>query len=411
VAVNSRRTIGTYIAERRRILGLSQDELADVLGVTRTIVSAWENDRRRPRADHLDALAHVLEDNGQLMTLARYDDREQPPLFETPMRVGELCRRVGESLVSYLSDDASTGEQPGYGWRHDVDDATKPPSALATAYGLRAVALAGCCDWRVSLTRVRHTLRQLELPQGGWTARNLDPLARPEITAVVAAVLRDAGESDAFVSERVDLVLETLERQAPDAEPARPYVLTTSLIELSRLDCDEVAGRRLVEGLVDLSQVEDGARGWPVEVKASGRGPRSLSTVHTSAAVCAVAAWSKRLDDSQLAEVARSGMTWLERHADLELDDEDVRSERRDGGYELLHVRHFTPAWVVQAGRAADADPTSGLASRALRALLSYYLPDAALWRWPRGGGMYPIWMTYHAVAALTAWAGSHEIS
>lgn len=402
--------MGTYIAERRRALGLNQDDLAEAVGVTRTIVSAWENERRRPRADHLEALARVLDDGGELATLARYDDGEQPPLFETPVPVGDLCRRVAESLITYLSVDMTSGTEPGYGWRHNIDEATKPPSALATAYGLRAVTLGGSRDWRVKLAQVRETLRRLELPEGGWTARNLSPLARPEVTAVVVAALSEAGEDAEFVADRVALVLEALDRRAPDAEPARPYVLTTSLIELSRLDCDERAGRRLVEGLVDLSRIEDSARAWPVVVKSSSL-PGLPSTVHTSAAICAIAAWAERLDDPRLAEVARSGMIWLEHHSNLDLEDEDVRSERSDGGYELLHVRHFTPAWVVQAARAVGVDPGSGLVNRALRSVLSYYLPDAALWHWPRSGGMFPIWMSYHGVAALTAWAGSHEIS
>jgi transcriptional regulator with XRE-family HTH domain len=408
--VSSRRTLGTYIAERRRAFGFSQDELAETLGVTRTMVSAWENDRRRPRADHLDALAQAIHDEGQLTILARYDQREETPLFDTPIRVGDLVQRVAESLVSHLSV-ATSADEPGYGWWREIDDAPKPPSAWATAYGLRTLALAGCLDWRVSLSRVRDTLRRLELPDGGWTARRLSGVARPEITAIVVAALKDAGESDAFLFERSALVLEMLDRRAPDAELARPYVLATSLIELSRLDVNEASAGRLVKDLVDLSQVEGGARGWPVVVKTAGLRPQSPSTVHTAAAVCAVTAWAHRLGDAGLAGVARDGMTWLERHAELELDDEDLWSEDAEGGHEQFHVRHFTPAWVVQAARAAGVDPTSDLANRALRAVLSYYLPDAAIWRWPRSGGLYPVWMTYYAVAALTDWTGSHEIS
>jgi transcriptional regulator with XRE-family HTH domain len=408
--VSSRRTLGTYIAERRRACGFSQDELAETLGVTRTMVSAWENDRRRPRSDHLDALAQALDDEGQLAILARYDQREEPPLFETPVRVGDLVRRVAESLVGHLSVAATTDE-PGYGWRRDIEDATKPPSAWATAYGIRTLALAGCLDWRVSLPRVRDTLRRRELPGGGWTGGSPSGAARPEITAIVVAALKDAGESDAFLVERAALVLEMLERRAPDAELARPYVLASSLIELSRLDIDEAAAGRLLEGLVDLSQLDGGARSWPVVIKTSGLAPQDPSTVHTSVAVCALAAWAHRRGDTRLAEVARDGMTWLERHANLELGYEEIGSEVPDGRYEKLLVRHFTPAWVVQAGRAVGVDPTGGLANRAMRAVLSYYLPDAAIWRWPSSGGTYPIWMTYYAVAALTDWAGSHQYS
>ena len=74
VWMNRRRTVGTYIVERRKALGLSQGDLAEALRVTRTLVSRWETDKQRPGADHLDELARVLDDDGQLASLARYDD-------------------------------------------------------------------------------------------------------------------------------------------------------------------------------------------------------------------------------------------------------------------------------------------------------------------------------------------------
>jgi transcriptional regulator with XRE-family HTH domain len=407
----TRRTLGAYIAQLRRARGLSQDELATALDVTRTIVSAWENDRRRPRADHIEALAQVLDDDGELAALSTYDDGDPPPLLETAVPVAAVMRRVADALISHLSVDHATDGRPGYGWRHDIDDTTLPLSALSTAYGLKAVMLAGGQRWRFSLPRARAMLRRLELPDGGWSAVTRSPLARPEVTAVVVSALHDAGESDDYVSDRIELLVETLDRRVHGSEPARPYVLTASLIELSRLDVDEATGRRFVDTLIDLSLVGGGARAWPVVVKTSGLGPSSPSTVHTAAAVCALAAWARRLDDDRLREIARSGRTWLEQNCNLDLDDEDIRSERADGGEELLHVRHLTPAWTVRALAETGADPGRGIVGRALRATLSYYTPDAGLWRWPRSGGTYPVWMTYQALAALVAWAGSHEIS
>jgi transcriptional regulator with XRE-family HTH domain len=412
VWMNGRRTVGTHIAERRKALGLSQGDLAEALGVTRTVVSRWETGAQRPTADQLEDLARVLDDDGQLASLARYDEGDRPPVFDTPVRVGDLCRRIGDALITYLSTDvAGPGGEPGYGWRHDIDDPTQPPSALSTAYGLRAVALAGSLDHRVSLPRVRETIRQLELSTGGYTARELGSVARPEITAVVAGVLHEVGEDGAFVADMVAQVVDQLGHRAPHSELARPYVLATSLVELSRLPLGDVVGRGLVESLVDISQVDGGTRGWPFVVRAPGIAPRSLSTVHTAMAVCAIAAWAHRLDDRVLGDVARTGLTWLERHADLDLDDEHLGTETRDGGIQLIPVRHFTPAWVVQAAQAAGANPTNPLMSRAMREVLRFFLSDLAVWRWPHSGGAYPVWMTHHGVAALKAWATSHEIS
>jgi transcriptional regulator with XRE-family HTH domain len=408
--MNGRReTVGEYIARRRKALDMSQAGLAEALRVTRTVVSRWENGLLRPNSEQLDDLARVLDDDGHLASLALHDDGDRPPLYDPPIRVGDLLRRTGDSLIGFLSTEV-TGERedPGYGWRHDMDIPSATPSAWATAYALRAVTLAGSLDRRVNIPRVRETIRRLEMPTGGWKARSFGVMPRPEVTAVVAAALNEAGEEDDYIADRIGLIVDLLDHRAPGAELARPFVLSTCLIELSRLDLDDAVGRRLVETLVDLSQSDDDARGWPVFVRESALGPRPPSTMHTAAAVCAIAAWARRLDDSDLAAVARAGSRWLERHANLDLDDEDLWSDRGDGTTDRLPVRHFTPAWVVQGVLAAGADPSSGLVERALRDVLRFYVPEVGIWSWPRAGIEYPTWMTYHGVSALRAWGTAH---
>ena len=51
--------IGTVIAKRRHVLGLSQQELAQRIGVSRDAVSAWERDKHFPHR-HLGKLEQVL---------------------------------------------------------------------------------------------------------------------------------------------------------------------------------------------------------------------------------------------------------------------------------------------------------------------------------------------------------------
>jgi transcriptional regulator with XRE-family HTH domain len=408
--ITDRQTLGAFIAERRRALGMSQGGLAKQMDVSRTIVSAWENDHRRPPADRMGHLGEVLEDDGELARLwARPDDRHAPPLFDAPVSVTTLRRQAVNGLVEHLSADEAADQAPGYGWRFDLDDASQSLSALSTAYGLKAVLLAGGRDWRVSLPRIRAMLRRLEMEGGGWSATKLS-MARPEITAVVVSALHDAGDDDDFVASRIDLLLDGLRSRVEGPEPARPYVLTTSLLELSRLGVDLAIGRRFIDDLIDLSTLDGGERSWPMVVKASPLATSEPSTVPTAGAVCALAAWARRLSDDGLHKVADEGRCWLERHSDLALDDEWIRTERPDGGEDLLAVRHFTPAWVLRAVADAGGDPSTGIARRALREMLSYYVPETCLWRWPRGGGSYPVWMTYHALAALMTWACAAEV-
>jgi hypothetical protein len=226
---------------------------------------------------------------------------------------------------------------------------------------------------------------------------------------VVVGALSDAGEDRHYIAERIDLLVGRLRWRAAGAERARPYVLTTSLLELSRLEIDDVTARRFLDDLVDLAIHEHGVRAWPVRVDSemAGSGP---STVHTAAAVRALAAWAVRLNDDWLWEVAVSGRLWLERYADFDLDAETLRIERADGTEDLHTVSHFTPAVVLRAIVDAGGDAGGTVARLARRETLRYYRPEARLWRWPTGGGQYPVWMTYQGIAALRSWALSRQV-
>jgi transcriptional regulator with XRE-family HTH domain len=400
-------TLGVHIARLRRERGLSQEELAAALAVTRSIVSAWENDNRVPRPDKLAALRDVL--GLPEAAIASPAPRERGVLPER-MPVSQVLRQAAEGLIAQLSYDDAVDGRPGYGWRRHLEDFDEPLSAMATAYGLQAVLLAGTRDWRVDLRLVREVLRRLELPDGGWSALHRSPLARPEVTAVVIGALTDAGESREYIAERIGLLVETLDRRVAGAERARPYILTTSLLELSRLDVSEATARRFLDLLVDLSMDDDGARGWPVVVRDTRLGDSGLSTVHTAAAVRTLAAWASRLDDDRLRDLAASGRMWLERHAELDLDDETLRIETADGGEELHVVRHFTPAVVLRALVEARGDVGGPVARQARHQTLAYYVPALGLWRWPSSGGQFPVWMSYQGIAALRSWGLAHAL-
>lgn len=53
-------TLGDRIAAAREGAGLTQAELATRLGVRKTTLEAWENDRREPRANRLQLLTGML---------------------------------------------------------------------------------------------------------------------------------------------------------------------------------------------------------------------------------------------------------------------------------------------------------------------------------------------------------------
>lgn len=53
-------TLGDRLAAAREAAGLSQDELAERLGVRRKTIRTWENDMAEPRANRIQMLAGML---------------------------------------------------------------------------------------------------------------------------------------------------------------------------------------------------------------------------------------------------------------------------------------------------------------------------------------------------------------
>ena len=52
--------LGQYIAKRRKYMGLTQDELAEKVGVSKSAIAKWETDRGLPDRDNLKRLSVVV---------------------------------------------------------------------------------------------------------------------------------------------------------------------------------------------------------------------------------------------------------------------------------------------------------------------------------------------------------------
>ncbi len=59
--IKDRRFIGTRIRDRRKELGLSQEKLAEAIGITYQQLQRYENGRGRLNTDRLQALSEVLD--------------------------------------------------------------------------------------------------------------------------------------------------------------------------------------------------------------------------------------------------------------------------------------------------------------------------------------------------------------
>jgi len=73
-------SLGQRIAELRIILGLSQNQLARTLGVSRQAVSKWETDQSAPDSMNLIRLAEILETDIEYLTTGRRSFASHPPV-------------------------------------------------------------------------------------------------------------------------------------------------------------------------------------------------------------------------------------------------------------------------------------------------------------------------------------------
>lgn len=99
-------TLGQRIAQRRKQLGLSQEALADAVGVSRQAVSKWELDEAQPDAAKIVLLAQALELTTDELLLGQTEKTAPTPGAPTAppdhlSRLGKLIRKHGYK-VGYL---------------------------------------------------------------------------------------------------------------------------------------------------------------------------------------------------------------------------------------------------------------------------------------------------------------------
>ena len=69
-------TLGELIRNRRELLGLTQQQLADTVGVSQPAVNQWENDAARVSWDNIGPLARALGVSAASLAALMVDDGE-----------------------------------------------------------------------------------------------------------------------------------------------------------------------------------------------------------------------------------------------------------------------------------------------------------------------------------------------
>jgi len=104
--------IAGRLADRRRDAGLSQEELAEKLGVSRQAVSKWERSESSPDTNNLIALAKLYDVS--LDDLLYVDSATEDDIaFETEDRAQQECADNDGTADSASGDDADEGTDTG----------------------------------------------------------------------------------------------------------------------------------------------------------------------------------------------------------------------------------------------------------------------------------------------------------
>ena len=102
--------IGSYIAKKRREKNLTQEQLAETLGVSNKTISKWENGMSVPDAEQLAALADVLHTTvGELLGATLENEESRDRLAEELARINaqlairnHRARRVLKAMAVVL---------------------------------------------------------------------------------------------------------------------------------------------------------------------------------------------------------------------------------------------------------------------------------------------------------------------
>ena len=87
---------GEIIRARRKEQNLTQDQLAEYLGVSAAAVSKWENDQTSPDTLKLIRLADVLKTDVEYLATGR---KKEPIVQEVIVKVPEIQEKIVEKTV------------------------------------------------------------------------------------------------------------------------------------------------------------------------------------------------------------------------------------------------------------------------------------------------------------------------
>jgi hypothetical protein len=397
----SQAELRVFSAEFTRTLQVRQttvEEAAAELAIPPADVARWATGQELPSEPEARSLDEYLTARGAIQNLVTdlrsRPERPGPRLVTVPQAspvAPTLLQTFGDVAASLRDCLVRDPSGRPLGWPRDLRDLSGQATASSTAYGIKTMMLLED-GLAADLVPAAQNLQKMARPTGGYTGREQSE-PRSETTAMALNALRRITSFDDF-----DIHVAQMERGLGDFEKSRPFILTT-ILETSLL---LKPGSRLVEVLVDNLLATRRPYGdlllWPEKAEPLLIAP-SPSVAHTGRAVRVLASVQAIRPSGQVQEALEQATAWLAEQRDLHNAYEATERPVK-GGLELVHIRHFTAAWVVKALVSAGMPATHPAVSHALAQIWHSYGGDtAALWAWDNGD--LPIWMTFDAIEAL----------
>lgn len=392
------RVFGVELTRTLRMRHTTVERAAAELAVPPAAVERWAAGQELPSEPEARSLDEYLTARGAIQNLVidlrSRPDRPGPRLVAVPRpspaapTLLHTFGNVAAALRDCLVRDAAG--QP-VGWPRDLRDLPGEATASSTAYGIKTMLLLED-GLAADLVPVAQSLQKMARPAGGYTGREQSE-PRSETTAAALNALRRISATENF-----DVHVAQMERGLGDFEKSRSFILTTILETSLLLE----PGGRLVEVLIDNLLAARRPYGdlllWPEKAEPLLIAPNP-SVAHTARAVRVLAGVQAIRPSGQVQEALEQAAAWLAEPRDLHNAYEATERPVK-GGLELVHIRHFTAAWVVKALVSAGVPATHPTVSNALAQIWNSYGGDTAtLWAWDNGD--LPIWMTFDAIEAL----------
>jgi hypothetical protein len=382
----------TLIMRRKTI-----EEAATKLALPPAEVARWAAGEELPSTLQAGALDEYLKAQGAIQKrvneLRAGPDLAGPPLVPVPLpspsaqTLMQTFQGVAAALRHCLAKDAH--DRPT-GWPPDLRGPGEA-TAISTAFGIRTMLLLED-GLEADLIPVADNLMKMAYTAGGYAGRE-QSAPRPEATASVVNALRRVAATEDF-----DAHMAQMERDLGDFEKCRPFILATMLETSLLLNPRTTLVQTLVDSLLAARRPYGELLLWPERAEPFRSAP-APSVVHTARAVRVLANAQAIRPANQVQETLEQAVAWLLEQRDLHNAYEVIEREFEDR-LEVVHVRHFTAAWVVKALVSAGVPTSHPTVSTAVAQIWDSYSGDAAaLWAW--GNGDLPIWMTFDAIEAL----------